>query len=265
MIIKWFKPILQLKQHISMIWAFENPVGISRDDVGLIAPNGCMKLIIPYNKRVTSHIGKTVNPHLPMSCIVVGQMRHPVNIETEVGGGTIGIEFKASTACHFFRVGLDAFTDQVCNIQDVWDSSGARMQAQLSNIETVEGKVEFLQIFEENHLNKVVEYAVKKIVETSGFVSISQLSEDIGYSRQHLSRLFSEKVGVSPKEIARIARFQQFYSRINRSAEYFVSDDLYDYYYDQSHFIKEFQKFVGYTPGEYRKIRNDFGKVFYQG
>jgi AraC-like DNA-binding protein len=268
MFIQLFNPIEPLRKHISLIWAFESPEGIPQDDARLIAPNGCMKLIVPYKKSVSSHIGQSIKVHSPLNCIIVGQLRNPVNIESEVGGGTIGIEFNASAATYFFRSRLDQFTDQVWNIQEVWETSGARMQEQLSNIETVTGKVDFLQKYllrmtQTEHSNNIVKYAVSKIVASAGFVSISELSEDIGYSRQHLSRLFSEYVGVSPKEFARIARFQQFYSRINITATYEIPDDLYDHYYDQSHYIKEFQRFLGYTPGEYRKIRNDFGKLFY--
>jgi AraC-like DNA-binding protein len=227
------------------------------------------QLIVPYKKSVTSYIGNAVNPHQTMSGIIVGQMRHPVNIEAEPGGGTIGIEFKPSSAYLFFKTDLHTFTDQVWNSHDVWGSSGDRMKEQLGNIETVEGKVECLQNYllgqvQDNYSNRVVDYVVKKIVNTSGFVSISRLSEDICYSRQHLTRLFSEYIGVSPKEFARIARFQQFYSRINAGADYEAPDDLYDHYYDQSHYIKEFQKYVGYTPGEYKKIQNEFGKIFYR-
>lgn len=268
MFIQLFNPIEPLQQHISLIWAFENPEGIPPEDARLIAPNGCMKFIFPYKKRVTSYIGDSINAHTPHSCIIVGQMRNPVNIASESGGGTIGIEFKASAAVQFFKSRLNVFTDQVLNIQDVWDTSGTLMQEQLSNIETVIGKVEFIQWYllkqmETEYSNKIVEYAVSKIIASSGFVTIADLSEDVGYTRQHLSRLFAEYVGVSPKEFARIARFQQFYSRINTAATNEIHDDLYDYYYDQSHFIKEFQRFVGYTPGEYKKIRNDFGKLFY--
>jgi hypothetical protein len=43
----------------------------------------------------------------------------------------------------------------------------------------------------------------------------------------------------------------------------FSDDDLYDYYYDQAHFIKEFKRFTGYTPQRYAELGNEFGKAFY--
>ena len=34
------------------------------------------------------------------------------------------------------------------------------------------------------------------------------------------------------------------------------------YYYDQSHFIKEFKRFTGFTPQQYTAIVNEFGRAF---
>ncbi len=35
------------------------------------------------------------------------------------------------------------------------------------------------------------------------------------------------------------------------------------YYYDQSHFIKEFKRFTGFTPQHYTAIVNEFGRAFH--
>ncbi|PKA22466.1 hypothetical protein CH381_30805, partial [Leptospira sp. mixed culture ATI2-C-A1] len=37
-----------------------------------------------------------------------------------------------------------------------------------------------------------------------------------------------------------------------------------DLYYDQAHFIKEFKKYTGQTPGQFYHSKNDFGKLFYK-
>jgi len=36
-----------------------------------------------------------------------------------------------------------------------------------------------------------------------------------------------------------------------------------DYYYDQSHFIKEFKRFTGFTSQQYTAIVNEFGRAFH--
>jgi AraC-like DNA-binding protein len=40
-----------------------------------------------------------------------------------------------------------------------------------------------------------------------------------------------------------------------------VKEDLYDYYYDQAHFIKEFKGMTGYSPRQYTLgVSNEFGR-----
>jgi len=40
-----------------------------------------------------------------------------------------------------------------------------------------------------------------------------------------------------------------------------IKDDLYEYYYDQSHFTKEFRKMTGYPPAKFgTEVVNEFGR-----
>lgn len=267
--IRLFQPHALLEPHLSLIWAFESPDGIPDHDAKLIAPNGCMKLLVPYRKRVVSHILGNRNDHAEMSCIVAGQMRQPVRIDAEPGGGTIGFEFKPASARLFFQIGLHELTDGVHGGLEVWGQAGTRLVERLGQIDSLEAKVAYLQHFlcqrlQDRYEDPIASYAVRRIIRSSGFLPISELSDDTGYSRQHLTRTFTASVGLSPKQFARIVRFQQVYDRINAGADASIPLDIYDHYYDQSHFVKEFQAFTGVTPGEYMKLRNEFGKLFYR-
>lgn len=95
-------------------------------------------------------------------------------------------------------------------------------------------------------------------------VSIKEIETQTGYSKRYLDMLFKEHVGVSPKRLASIARFQIFYELWAKGkSKTFFKDDLYTYYYDQSHFIKEFKRFTGFTPQRFAEINNEFGRIFY--
>lgn len=69
-------------------------------------------------------------------------------------------------------------------------------------------------------------------------------------------------MGVSPKALARIFRFQRFYEKWARGKRYDqLTGELYGYYYDQAHFAKEFKQFTGYPPRRFaRQIPNEFGR-----
>lgn len=272
--IQLFKPVPMLEQHISMIWAFENTGEvIAEDDARLVAPNGCMKLLIPFRNNVTSFIKGQAAVHREMSFIVAGQMRQPVQINPEPGGGTIGFEFKPASAALFFGGGMHELTDRVLDAREIWSGAGEWLREQFGNAASTAERVALVQRYlcrfvQERSVNKAVEIAAQQIIRSSGLVSIQAISDELAYSRQHLTRLFKNDTGLSPKEFARIARFQQIYAKLNsRSEPEGLLDGLgewLDRYYDQAHFIREFQSFVGLTPGEYKRIRNEFGKIFYR-
>ncbi len=71
-------------------------------------------------------------------------------------------------------------------------------------------------------------------------------------AKRTLERLFSRYVGISPSWVIRRYRLYEAADRLDRS-------EIVDWprlaadlgYYDQAHFIKDFKKMIGVSPGEY--------------
>jgi hypothetical protein len=62
--------------------------------------------------------------------------------------------------------------------------------------------------------------------------------------------------------LAGIFRFQKFYRKWAQGLPYgHLKAELYDYYYDQAHFTKEFKRMTGYSPLRFtREVSNEFGR-----
>ena len=97
---------------------------------------------------------------------------------------------------------------------------------------------------------------------SDGRIAIQQLAQQTGYSRRYLDLLFREHVGLSPKVLAGIFRFQKFYRKWATGQSFdLVKEDLYEHYYDQSHFSKEFTKMTGHPPRKFfAEVSNEFGR-----
>jgi AraC-like DNA-binding protein len=116
-----------------------------------------------------------------------------------------------------------------------------------------------------NRRDLITDFALQQITSSNGLVSIEKLSEKTGYSRRYLEMKFAENVGVSPKTLASIKRFQRFYQAWGKFQENrFFEQEIYDYYFDHSHFIKEFKRFTGMAPTKFLKNENEFGRIFYK-
>jgi transcriptional regulator GlxA family with amidase domain len=78
---------------------------------------------------------------------------------------------------------------------------------------------------------------------------VSTVAAELGLSERHLRRLFREAVGVSPKEFAKLVRFDRAISAAHEDVRAnWASIAAATGYYDQAHLIGEFQSISGVTP-----------------
>ena len=260
-------PILQ--PYLALIWVFESTEGIPAGDMRTIAPNGEMKLIIPFKHHLTSTIDGKLHEHPESTCSIIGQLTHPAVIDGPTLVGTIGVTFRPSGAYRFFPFAMRELAECIQFADDTLGKQGRELHARVAEAHGAEAKVEVIQAFLISALSRnrrespAADHAVKEIERSAGRLSIDALSRRMGYTRRHLDREFSDHVGLSPKTLANIIRFQRIYTGalVSRGPSRF-SDDLYDFYYDQAHFTKYFKRFTGLPPGKFQAIGNRFGRLF---
>jgi AraC-like DNA-binding protein len=74
-----------------------------------------------------------------------------------------------------------------------------------------------------------------------------------GYSRSHAHRVFTAWLGQSPGDSVRLSRFVAACQLLHAGANRLTDVGVAAGYYDQSHFIRDFRRFSGLAPGEYRR------------
>ena len=88
--------------------------------------------------------------------------------------------------------------------------------------------------------------------------SMEKLCEELGVRARQCQRLFLKHYGLSPKMMLSTLRFQYCLQILTSNAGEGNQDDPMLQYYDQSHFIKDFKKQIGFTPLEYlERCRNE--------
>jgi transcriptional regulator GlxA family with amidase domain len=95
---------------------------------------------------------------------------------------------------------------------------------------------------------------VDLIDRAAGDVRIDRAAAFAGLGRRQLERLFTEQVGVGPKQLARLVRFQSAAQSLlsePRRPIAAVSGD--SGYFDQSHMVREFLSFAGASPLDFRR------------
>ncbi len=94
--------------------------------------------------------------------------------------------------------------------------------------------------------------AVRAIRRTRGAASIADVARDAALSVRQLERRFAERVGLPPKQIARIERFRLAARLLREHPDRTGSRIALDAgYYDQSHMTREFNALAGLSPTAY--------------
>jgi AraC-like DNA-binding protein len=94
-----------------------------------------------------------------------------------------------------------------------------------------------------------VAYAWRRLIGTSGSVSVQELANETGWSRRHLSQRFRSEVGLSPKMAARMLRFDNARRMLERATRPGLSEvAVVSGYFDQAHLTRDFNDFAGCSP-----------------
>ena len=268
--LSFVKPRLELQPYIESFWVFESATGIALTDRNLAVPNGCPKLIIPYENSLSGISEDRAGVSREHGLYFVGNRIKATLIHSSARKtGFIGIEFSPHAAFPLFGIPMhETVEEKIFDSEVLFGRWGRQTRETLCNMEKPEQKVNFIQdelvklSRRSQRSNGVIEFCVNALKLAHGRIPIKELERKTGYSRRYLDLLFRQQVGLPPKVLAGIFRFQMLYRKWAQGLSYnLLRERLYDYYYDQAHFSKEFRRMTGYSPREFMTgVSNGFGR-----
>ncbi len=84
---------------------------------------------------------------------------------------------------------------------------------------------------------------------TNGTVRIAELARQSGVSHRHLVARFREEVGMTPKSLARVLRFEHSLTMLQQPGTVLADIAAAAGYYDQAHLNRDYQALAGIPPG----------------
>lgn len=262
MLYREFKPNPQLARFVECFWTLEsdeseqvqtNASGVVQPE--RILPDGCVELILNFGAQFREQREDGRQEPQPL-LFLVGQMTRPMLISPNGRVELIGIRFHPGGTLPFLRIDLQELTDRVVELaalsRDLERSLVSRMDEARSlpspalRIATLEKLL--VGLLRGSQHESWLAGLVGKIVSQSGQVTVDELAQDAGVSSRQLERRFLSEVGIGPKLLCRILRFQQVFRAVERNDSGWASVATDCGYYDQAHLIRDFQQFARQTP-----------------
>lgn len=243
------KPRYPLGSFVECFWTLASDAPETNPE--RILPDGCVELILNFGAEFSQHCEE--QRKLQPRNFLVGQMTGPILISPTGAVQLIGIRFHPGGTLPFLRLPLHEITDQVVELGGLSNKLESDLlnatSASASLAEKVIAVEEFLtsELVNRKHDSRLMILAAR-IVESGGLVSVDQLASDAGISSRQLERRFLREVGLGPKLLGRIIRFQQVFRAVEQCDAAWAAVAIECGYYDQAHLIRDFHQFARQTP-----------------
>lgn len=200
---------------------------------------------------------------------VGGQLRNESPVAEIAGKGELlGIEFRPTGFYRLFKKECSAFTDCISDFYEIDSSAADALFEALSAKRDIPAKVSALEHFIEHFVRGAeqtprVDHAVDLIERHQGYLRVADLADRCHWSPKQLHRHFLTTVGVGPKHFAKIVQINRVAAEIqaqNREGLQSIAGRCG--YYDQAHFIHDFQRFIGTNPLAFLRDPDPFLKTY---
>lgn len=250
---------LLLKPYVRVICSMESSVPIGSMVPMRVLPDTCVELFINFcEPQQIQYTGMATTQ--PGRSFITSRMSHFMDVRSQGKVGFISVCFTGGNAYSFFSVPMHEMANQVVNLNDVWGGCADELQQRIDEATTTTQRVQLVQQHLIARLRKAtlpdvgrsaaaVTFCLEQITRANGHLSVEDLARKAGISNRQLVRRFNERIGLSPKEFARITTFLNALKHLKNSSSLSLTEIAYESgYYDQSHFIHACRDYSGLTP-----------------
>ncbi|MEO8191371.1 MAG: AraC family transcriptional regulator [Acidobacteriota bacterium] len=255
-----------LSQFVECVWFLFAPARAAGAPPERILPDGCVEVVVQLAGRTRASRGG--GPFvLQPSAFVVGPFASPLLLEPVGALETLGIRFRPGGASPFLPLPVDLLLGVDLEIDLAFGRTGTelverlRVPGAISDLSRVRLVEEFLLARLRGRIGgdgrrSPVAGAVSRMLSIPRY-SVSRIARECGRSTRQVERYFRAEVGLPPRLLGRLIRFQRVLRAAAERETPWISVALDCGYADQAHLIRDFREFAGQTPAAY--VREDAG------
>ena len=233
-----------------------------------IVPDGCMEIVLHCAGRFEEVDERGAGARQPRA-FVVGQLTRSLLVRPAARVETWGIRFRPGGAAAFLEGGMQELTGRVVDLETLWGTEGRRIIERIGEAREARERrrrieAMLLDRLQRRTIDPLAHAAARSLVAARGRVRISALASQAGIGTRQLERRFLRGVGLPPRLLGRILRFQHLFRLAHDEAATpgTWADRAVDAgYYDQAHLLRDFREFAGSTPPRFLAEQGEFSRA----
>jgi AraC-like DNA-binding protein len=260
-----YHPGPPLDAFVENLWSLSDAPPHARER---ILPSGTLELVINLHEdefRIYDAAESRPPRRFP-GVIVSGAYRGPFVIDAEEHASVIGVHFAPGGALPFLGAPPGHLAGAHLDLETLWPRQVSELRDRLCEARSPARRFRILENALVARLRHPFEHhrAVRAALEhiARPGVAVAEVADRVGLSHRRLIEVFTAEVGVPPKLFGRLQRFQRAMAVVQQAGSVdWARLAIGAGYYDQSHLIRDFGEFSGFSPADLLRHRSDRVKV----
>jgi AraC-like DNA-binding protein len=246
-----------LADFVEYIWALRDAPAHSTER---IVPSGTLELVVNLQEDALRVYDPRTDPQTMQwrrysGAVVSGAYRRYFVIDTHDHTSIVGVHFRPGGALPFLGVPPGELADRHVDLETLWGRPALELRERLCAAATAADRFTVLEqalmlrLAGFHHGHPAVPIALSELGRPG--VTVGQVAASVDLSRRRLIEVFTAEVGMTPKRLSRVLRFQRVSALARRG-------DAVDWaplarvcgYFDQSHLIHDVSEFTGMSPSQ---------------
>lgn len=249
------RPGPPLAEFVANMWALRD---VPVHSTERIVPSGTLELVVNLHEdQMRICDPQTMYWRRYSGAVVSGAYRRYFVIDTRDHTSIVGVHFRPGGALPFLGVPPGELADRHVDLETLWGRPALELREQLCAAATVADRFTVLEqalmlrLAGFHHGHPAVPFALSELGRPG--VTVGEVAASVDLSRRRLIEVFTAEVGMTPKRLSRVLRFQRVSALARRG-------DAADWaqlartcgYFDQSHLIHDVSEFTGTSPRQLR-------------
>jgi len=173
--------------------------------------------------------------------------------------GTVLVYFTETGFIHFASHPANELFNLSLSLDDIFDRNGvSEIEEKLAFATTDNYRIKIVEQYlisqlKDIEIDKLIVDAIRLIYQSNGAIRIKDLNEKLSISQSPFEKRFRKVVGTTAKKFASIVRFNTVIDNLDETKT--LTEICYENnFFDQSHFIKDFKRFTGDTPENFKRF-----------
>lgn len=260
---KKYPPSKKFEHLIAYFWTLKSSESDVNSEMYRFVPDGYVDWVFHKGNPWQLNLPDSINQSNTGNFHVFGQLKTYLNLSLPKDNlDMFAVKFHPWVVNKIWNIDMHYLTNSCMDLESLEIPFVNDLQDKICHAKTVFVCINLIEDYLSTHTQCTIDLSLKQIFEQlhndTNHLNLSSL----GIGIRRLEQRFKNEIGITPKLLYRTHRINSVIDKMKTNSEESLTQlALAHNYYDQSHLIRDFKQFTGYSPTKFLKSIDPNGDI----